>query len=158
MVFVTTILKYTPLGYRYIPYPLQTYSDVLNYFSNGAIFLILVHFVSMFVFIWFLMTSSNLIYKFAIQKESVGPNDHGRLRFIQSAVFAVMLAMSLGLLNVPEVLQAVNSLNDGASTYLKSNFQWVVDYIIGSPIVYYAYTSLRGSELVEHFSLYRKIV
>ncbi|NMB69889.1 hypothetical protein GYA27_01655 [candidate division WWE3 bacterium] len=104
------------------------------------------------------MTSSNLIYKFALQRENSDPRDHGKLRFIQSAVFAVMLAMSLGLLNVPVVWQAVNSLNQEASLYLKNNFQWVVDYIIGSPILYYAYTSLRGSELVEHFSLYRKIV
>jgi len=158
LVFVTSILKYTPVGYVYVNSPLPQYSYVLNYFSNQVIFLILVNFVSVCMFIWFLMTSSNLIYKYAIQKEAYVPDNRGRLHFVQSAVFAVMLAISLGLLNIPIVWQSVNAINNNASNYLRLNFQWVVDYIIGSPIVYYAYTSMRGSELVEHFSLYRKIV
>jgi hypothetical protein len=158
MVFVTSILKYTPVGYHYTNSPLPQYSYLLNYLSNQFIFLVLVHFTSVCLFIWFLMTSSNLIYKYAIQREAHVPGNRGRLHFIQSAVFAIMLTISLGLLNIPIVWQSVNILNASASKYLSLNFQWVVDYVIGSPIVYYAYTSMRGSELVEHFSLYRKIV
>ena len=158
MVFVTSILKYTPMGYRYIQSPLQTYSNVLNYFSHEFIFLLLVHFIGLAAFLWFLVTSSNLIYKYAIQKETHVPDNRKRLHFVQSAVFAFMLAATLGLLNIPVVGRAVDSINSGVSLYLKANFQWVVDYIIGSPIFYYAYTSVKGSELVEHFSLYRKIV
>lgn len=158
LVFVTSILKYTPVGYHYINSPLQSYSNVLNYLTNQVIFLVLVHFISLFVYIWFLMTSSNLIYKYAIQREAYVPGNRKRLQFIQSVIFAIMLTISLGLLNVPIVWKSVNAINVSASDYLRINFQWLVDYLIGSPIVYYAYTSMRGSDLVEHFSLYRKIV
>ena len=158
LLFVTSIMKYTPLGSRPVSSPLQGYSFFLNYLSNEVIFTFLINFIGAALFIWLLIISSNAVYRTVLPRDQFYNGNLKRMQFIQSVIFAIMLAMSLGVLNMPVVWDAVNAVSRNSSLYLKYNFRWVVDYLVGSPVIYYAYTSLKGSALVEEFSLYRKIV
>ncbi len=158
LLFVTSVLRYTPYFYQDTITPFESYSHFLNYLSSEVVFLVLINIVGACTYIWGLMFFSRSLYRLVLKDNNYYGGDLRKMQTSQSLIFASMLVISLIVLNVPSVWLAVKTINGDASLYLRSNFRWVTDYLMASPIVYYAYSSFHGSPLVEQFSLYRKII
>lgn len=157
IMFVSTMLKYTPLFYTQ-SIEISNYSGIVNYITREFVFFFIVNALSFAFFMWFLLFSSKVIYMATLQNKNFYNGDTKKMSFMQSAVFALMLTLSLCVLNIPVVWISLDNINKASGAFLKGHFAWLVDYVLGSPIVYYAYASIKGSELVERFSLLRKVV
>lgn len=159
--FVTTILTYTPLSYSvgyYESREYSTYSGLLNYLTKDFAFLFLINVLFVVLFFGFLIGVSKYLYKFTLDSSNYVSGDVNKMSILRVLSIAFVVILAFAVMQVPMVSNVVSGLNSVVNEYLRANFQWAIDYVFGSPVVYYAYVSFKGSELVEEFSLYNRLL
>lgn len=160
LLFVSTIMRYTPtgtgLGY-YAPTAYEDYSWLMNFFTRDLMFFALINILGFMIFITLMLFSSKFFYKLLLQGTSVNTS-YTHAQILRGLSFAIILIVAFGIINIPFVWNFLGVVNGKFGVYMKEHYQWLVDYVVGSPAFYYAFASFKGSELVEKFSLYRKVV
>ena len=158
--FVSTILKYTPvtLFSAYETKQFVTSSPLMTNVTTNLAFVFVINAFFVVSLMFALLMLTEVIYK--SMASTSGRYVGGSTRAATSKIlsFGVMIVLTLGILQIPFISGAYDSLTLKLNLFLKDNFQWLFDYLIGSPLVYYVYASFRGSKLAEEFSLYRKFL
>ncbi|OGC78047.1 hypothetical protein A2619_03135 [candidate division WWE3 bacterium RIFOXYD1_FULL_39_9] len=161
VLFISTMLRYTPVTFVKTQQELnnyQTYSGLLSYITKDFAFLLAVNAFLVFMFITFLLFASKFFYMFTLGKYKYFGGDIKKMSNLRVMTLALLIVFSLAAINTPFISGTVYTLHFQLNAFLKDNFQWLADYIFGSPIFYYVYASFKGSTLAEEFSAYRKFI
>lgn len=158
--FVSTVLRHTPASIFSGEQVKQftDYSGFMSNFTQNIAFVFVVNAFFVITIMFALLMLTEVIYKSVAG--STGHYVGGRTRATTSKIlsFGIMIVFSLGIMHIPIINTAYDVMTLKLNMFLKDNFQWLMDYLIGSPLVYYVYASFKGSELAENFSLYRKFI
>ena len=159
--FVSTMLKYTPVTFVETQQELnsyQSYSVLLSYLTKDFAFLLVVNMFLIFMFISFLLFASKFFYIFALGRYGYFSGDVQKMSTLRIMTLGLLIVLTLVLMSVPFVSNTIQTLHAQMNLYLKNHFQWLADYIFGSPVFYYVYASFKGSDIAEKFSTYRRFI
>jgi hypothetical protein len=110
------------------------------------------------MFITLLLFASKFFYTLVLGKYGYFSGDLSKMTTLRIMTLALLIVFSLVMLQVPFFSKILTSMHTDLNTYLRTHFQWLADYIFGSPLFYYVYASFKGSDLAEKFSTYRKFI
>jgi hypothetical protein len=147
-VFSTTLLKFTTLTVTAQPM-------LVTLVSHDLIYTLFFHTLVFIIYISFLLLASKFLFIFFIRKTGNYAGSSASSNMPWLIIFITLVIASIAAFQTPFIASILNEIQTNAIAYLKENFQWAADMVIGAPVLYYAYASFKGPEAVESFFIPR---